>query len=189
VTSLQKKNRRVGMAAATGVAAMIGLAYASVPLYALFCKATGFGGTTQIATSAPAQASNVVLTVRFDANVSSELGWNFVPEQQLQSVKLGEMTLAHYQVKNFGSETTVGTAVFNVTPPEAGVFFNKIECFCFAEQVLKPGETASLPVSYFVDPAMLDDPDTKSIREITLSYTLYPAKPKVPEKQALLSGN
>jgi cytochrome c oxidase assembly protein subunit 11 len=186
---LDNKNRRVGLAALGLAVSMVGLAYASVPLYALFCKVTGFGGTTQVAQSAPLVPTTSSITIRFDANASGELGWNFHPVQQTQKIKIGEMVLAHYEAKNTTSRTVTGTAVFNVTPPEVGVYFNKIECFCFTEQTLKPGQTAQMPVSYFVDPAILDNPDTKGIDEITLSYTFYPAKPKTPDKQADLQVN
>jgi cytochrome c oxidase assembly protein subunit 11 len=175
MSNLDTKNRNMAIGAATFAAAMVGLAYASVPLYSIFCKVTGFGGTPQVATSAPASASPIMMTVRFDSNVSSELGWTFHAAQQTQSLKLGEQVLAHYEAVNTSNETKTGTAVFNVTPPEAGIFFNKIECFCFTEQTLKAGERVMMPVSYFIDPAIMDDPDTKAIREITLSYTFYPS--------------
>ncbi len=170
------KNLKVALLFAGLAVSMIGLAYASVPLYQLFCQVTGFGGTTQRAFTAPTNVKDTTITIRFDANVSSELNWSFTPTQQTQTVKLGEMVLAFYQATNASKESVTGTAVFNVSPPEAGVFFNKIECFCFTEQTLKPGEKVELPVSYFVDPAILDDPDSKQVREITLSYTFYPAE-------------
>jgi cytochrome c oxidase assembly protein subunit 11 len=183
------KNRRVAFMAAGLVASMIGLAYASVPLYSLFCRVTGFNGTTQVAENAPDKATSQQISIRFDANVDSTLGWNFRPKQNTMIVNIGEPAMAHFVASNEGSTPTTGTAVFNVTPAEAGIFFNKIECFCFTEQTLKAGETAELPVQFFVDPAILEDPDTRSIREITLSYTFYPAKSKAPEKQANLKNN
>lgn len=183
-----KKNVRVAVMAASLVAGMIGLAYASVPLYRLFCQVTGFGGTTQVAESAPAKAADQLITIRFDANVDHTLGWNFHPKQNTMTVKIGEPAMAHYVSKNMTSGPTTGSAVFNVTPNEAGIFFNKIECFCFTEQTLKPGESVEMPVQFFIDPAILDDPDTKSIREITLSYTFYPVKTKAPDKQAQLQS-
>jgi cytochrome c oxidase assembly protein subunit 11 len=188
-TALEKKNRRVGIAATVGVAAMVGLAYASVPLYALFCKVTGFGGTTQTASAAPGATSDTTVSVRFDANISSDLDWRFQPSQQTQTVKVGEQTLAHYEAVNNSSETVTGSAVFNVTPPEAGAYFNKIECFCFVQQTLKPGQRIDMPVSYFIDPEFLKDADTRGIREVTLSYTFYPATSATPAKQAKLQGN
>jgi cytochrome c oxidase assembly protein subunit 11 len=187
--ALENKNRRVGIAAAAGVAAMVGLAYASVPLYALFCKVTGFGGTTQTASQAPGATSETTVSIRFDANTSSELDWQFKPTQLTQTVKVGEHTLAFYEAVNKSAETVTGTAVFNVTPAEAGAYFNKIECFCFTAQTLKPGQRVDMPVSYFIDPEFLTDADTRGIREITLSYTFYPAKSAAPEKQAKLQGN
>ncbi len=183
---LEQKNRRVGIAAAAFVAGMVGLAYASVPLYAIFCKVTGFGGTPQTASAAPAESTDVQISVRFDANTSSELDWRFQPSQLTQTVKVGEQTLAHYEAVNNGKETVTGTAVFNVTPAEAGAYFTKIECFCFKQQTLRAGERVDMPVSYFIDPEFLKDADTKGIREVTLSYTFYPA---VPVKQAQAQGN
>lgn len=153
---------------------MIGLTYASVPLYSMFCKATGFGGTTQRADVAPETATDKFVTIRFDANTAGSLGWNFHPVQSLMKVKIGEPNQAHYSATNMTRKKLTGSAVFNVTPAEAGAYFNKIQCFCFTEQTLKPGESADFPVEFFVDPAMLDDPDSKSISEITLSYTFFP---------------
>ena len=184
-----KKNTRVAVMAASLVAGMIGLSYASVPLYRLFCQVTGFNGTTQVADAAPAAATSQNIIIRFDANMDSALGWNFHPRQNTMTVKIGEPSMAYYVSSNTGASPSTGSAVFNVTPAEAGIFFNKIECFCFTEQTLKAGETAEMPVQFFVDPAILDDPDTKSIREITLSYTFYPVKTKAPEKQATIKTN
>jgi cytochrome c oxidase assembly protein subunit 11 len=183
-----KNNTRVAFAAATVAAGMVGLAYASVPLYAIFCQTTGFGGTTQRATQAPTQSSTAEITVRFDSNVDSQLGWTFRPSQTAITVKLDEQAMAHYEAVNLTDQTITGTAVYNVTPPEAGAYFNKIQCFCFTEQTLKPGEHADLPVVFYVDPEILKDPDSKSIREITLSYTFYPAK-KPAAKSASLTTN
>jgi cytochrome c oxidase assembly protein subunit 11 len=170
-----RRNRRVAMMAAGFVVAMVGLAYASVPIYRLFCQATGFGGTTQRAEQAPARPGDQMVTVRFDSNISSGLPWSFTPIQLEQKVKLGEQTMAYYRVTNTSKRETTGTAVFNVTPPQAGAYFDKIQCFCFTRQTLKPGETAELPVVYFVDPALADDPEVKKVNTITLSYTFYPA--------------
>lgn len=183
------KNKRVALMATGLVVAMVGLAYASVPLYRLFCQVTGFGGTTQVAAASDAAATTQDISIRFDANVSSDLGWIFHAKQNTMTVKIGEPTMAHYTATNASSDTVTGTAMFNVTPPEAGIFFNKIECFCFTEQTLKPGETVDMPVQFFVDAALLDDADTKNIREITLSYTFYPAKSKASAKQANLKKN
>jgi cytochrome c oxidase assembly protein subunit 11 len=172
---LNAKNRRVALSAAAVACAMVGLAYASVPLYKLFCEATGFGGTTQVATAAPKDIANQTITIRFDSNIDSSLGWNFHAKQTRQTIRIGEVTMAAFSVENFGTKETTGTAAFNVTPVAAGAYFNKIECFCFTEQTLKAGETAELPVQYFVDPAILQDADARNIHEITLSYTFYPA--------------
>lgn len=183
------KNNRVAFMAAGLVVGMVGLAYASVPLYRLFCQATGFGGTTQVAEASAATPTSQDISIRFDANVSADMGWNFHPKQNTLTVKIGEPSMAYYIATNASSETVVGTAMFNVTPPEAGIFFNKIECFCFTEQTLKPGESVEMPVQFFVDSALLEDADTKNIREITLSYTFYPVKSKAPDKQANLLKN
>jgi cytochrome c oxidase assembly protein subunit 11 len=154
-----RKNRRVAAIAGCVAVGMVGLAYASVPLYNMFCAATGFGGTPQRAAAAPESATGKFITIRFDANTAGSLGWNFRPVQSVMKVKIGEQKLAHYSATNNSGKTLTGTAVFNVTPAEAGAYFNKIQCFCFTEQTLKPGESADLPVDFFVDPAILDDPD------------------------------
>lgn len=169
-----RKNLRVAAIAGSVAAGMVGLAYASVPLYSMFCKATGFGGTTQRADVAPETATDKFITIRFDANTAGSLGWNFHPVQTVMKVKIGEQSMAHYSATNTSGKVLTGSAIFNVTPSEAGAYFNKIQCFCFTEQTLKPGESADLPVDFFVDPAILDDPDSKSISEITLSYTFFP---------------
>lgn len=155
--------------------AMVGLAYASVPLYQLFCQKTGFNGTTQRATAAPDAATEKFISIRFDANTAASLGWNFTARQRVMKVKIGEQYMAYYSATNLTDKEVTGTAVFNVTPAEAGAYFNKIQCFCFTKQTLKPHESADLPVDFFVDPAILDDLDSKSISEITLSYTFFPA--------------
>ena len=168
------KNVRVAALAGATAVAMLGLAYASVPLYRLFCPVTGFGGTTQISAAAPEETSERTIAIRFDANTAASLGWNFHAVQLEMKVKLGEQAMAHYRATNTGSRELTGTATFNVTPAAAGAYFNKIQCFCFTEQTLKPGESADLPVVFFVDPAIADDPDASGIDTITLSYTFYP---------------
>ena len=170
-----RKNRRVAVIAGGVFVAMIGLTYASVPLYSMFCKATGFGGTTQRADVAPDTTIDKFITIRFDANTAGSLGWNFHPVQTVMKVRIGEQNMAHYSATNTAKETTTGSAIFNVSPAEAGAYFDKIQCFCFTRQTLKPGESEDLPVVFFVDPAILDDPDAKAISEITLSYTFFPA--------------
>ena len=174
-TQLNSSNRRVALAATTVACAMVGLAYASVPLYKLFCEATGFGGTTQIAIAAPKDISARTISIRFDSNIDSSLAWNFSAKQTLQTIRIGEVAMAAFTAHNFGREETTGSATFNVTPVAAGAYFNKIECFCFTGQTLKAGETVEMPVQYFIDPAILEDADAKNIHEITLSYTFYPA--------------
>lgn len=185
---LGRKNLRVAGAAGGVALVMLGLAYASVPLYSLFCRATGFGGTTQRAASAPQDAVEQTIAIRFDANIAGSLDWTFHPEKTTMTVKVGEQNMAHYRAVNTADRELIGSAVFNVTPVTAGVYFNKIQCFCFTEQTLKAGESADLPVVFFVDPAILDDPDTKSIKEITLSYTFYPVDKTKPVPQVTASG-
>ena len=144
-----RKNLRVAAAAGLVFAGMIGLTYASVPLYSMFCKATGFGGTTRRADAAPGTATGKFITIRFDANTADSLGWNFHPVQALMKVRIGEQNLAHYSATNLTGKKLTGSAVFNVTPAEAGAYFNKIQCFCFTEQTLKPGESARFAGGFF----------------------------------------
>ncbi|MDP3674105.1 MAG: cytochrome c oxidase assembly protein [Novosphingobium sp.] len=173
-------NRRVALIALGFAAAMLGLGYASAPLYRLFCQVTGFGGTTQRATAEQAAAVKAVagktIVVRFDGNVASGLAWDFGPNQVTSTIPIGERALASYHARNKSARPITGTAVFNVTPEQAGKYFNKIECFCFTEQTLKPGEAVDMPVQYYVDPKILDDPATKDVEEITLSYTFNEAR-------------
>ena len=173
------KNRRVALLSGAVAVSMVGLAFASVPLYRVFCQVTGFGGTIQRAEKAPDQATAQTMSVRFDANTSPKLQWAFHPVQTTMTVVVGEQAMAHYRATNHSGQTMTGSAVFNVTPPQAGAYFNKIQCFCFTEQTLKPGESVDMPVVFFVDPDMLKDADAAGIKEITLSYTFYPVdKPK-----------
>ena len=178
------RNTRVALMAAGLFFGMIGMAYASVPLYRIFCQTTGFNGTALRATHAPAQATDTFINVRFDANSASELGWTFAPKQEVMRVKIGEQNIALFEARNNGTKENTGSAVYNISPPTAGAFFNKIQCFCFTRQTLKAGETAEFPVTFFVDPDILKDPDGKLIPEITLSYTFYPAAVVPPQKQA-----
>jgi len=153
---------------------MVGLSFASVPLYRLFCQVTGFGGTPNTeAVSVPAEVSETVVTVNFDANVNSELPWDFAPVQRKVQLRVGEELLAHYTARNVSDKAVTGTATFSVTPYKAAPYFSKIDCFCFTEQVLLPGQEVDMPVLFYVDPAILDDPNTKDVRLITLSYTFY----------------
>jgi cytochrome c oxidase assembly protein subunit 11 len=185
------KNLRVAIIAAGVAAGMVGMSYAAVPLYRLFCQVTGFGGTTQRAEAAPERTTDTPVSVRFDANTSGNLAWSFHAVQTHMMVKVGEQNMAYYKATNTSDQPVTGTAVFNVTPVQAGAYFNKIQCFCFTEQTLEPGQSIEMPVSFFVDPDMLDDPDTVNIKEITLSYTFYPVdKPKaVSEAPAAPSGS
>jgi cytochrome c oxidase assembly protein subunit 11 len=155
------------------VAAMIGLAFASVPLYRMFCQFTGFDGTPQRAERAPGAVAGQV-GVRFDANVHPGLPWRFEPEQTTVRVQPGAKTQIFYRAQNLSARKITGQAVFNVSPDQVGKYFKKIACFCFTEQTLKAGEAKDMPVVFFVDPAIKKDPDTKDIDEITLSYTFYP---------------
>jgi cytochrome c oxidase assembly protein subunit 11 len=157
------------------VAAMVGLAFASAPLYRAFCEATGFGGTPLRAEQAPGAIAGQI-GVRFDANIHPGLPWRFEPEQQTVRIAPGARTRIFYRAQNLSARPWTGQAVFNVTPDQAGKYFKKIECFCFTEQTLTPGQKVDMPVVFFVDPAIKDDTDTKDIDEITLSYTFYPVE-------------
>lgn len=174
MTELARRNGRTAGLAALLVLAMVGLAFASVPLYRLFCQVTGIDGTTQRAAEAPGPVAGKEVAVRFDANVALSLPWRFGPEKGREIVTIGEREMAFYTAKNLSARAIKGTATFNVTPVQAGKYFSKIQCFCFNEQILKPGEEVRMPVVYFVDPRILQDVDTKDISEITLSYTFYP---------------
>ncbi|MBL8673905.1 MAG: cytochrome c oxidase assembly protein [Rhodospirillales bacterium] len=173
---LARRNRRVGLAAFAFTAAMVGVAYASVPLYELFCRVTGFAGTTQVAAAAPGRVLDRVVRVRFDANRDGNLPWTFEPLQRQVEARLGEEKLVFYRVTNNAARPIVGTATFNVTPDIAGQWFNKIQCFCFTEQLLMPGESVDMPVTFFVDPAMADDRRYDKVAAITLSYTFFEAR-------------
>ena len=153
---------------------MTGLAFASVPLYRIFCQVTGFGGATVRAAEAPGAADGLI-GMRFDANIDPALPWRFEPAGR-ERVRLGERTIVHYTATNLTARPTTGRAIFNVTPVQAGGYFNKIECFCFTEQTLKPGESVRMPVVFFVDPKVRESEATKTIDEITLSYTFYPVE-------------
>jgi len=157
------------------VASMVALAYASVPLYKLFCQVTGYGGTPKIAKTIPRAISDKEIAIRFDANTNPKLPWQFRASQSSITVKLGESALAFYEAKNLSENDVTGTALFNVTPLKAGQYFSKIDCFCFTEQTLTAGQSMDMPVQFFVDPEIHNDPDTKDITAITLSYTFYPS--------------
>jgi cytochrome c oxidase assembly protein subunit 11 len=172
--ALVRRNGRTAAMAALLVAAMVGLAFASVPLYRLFCQVTGFGGTPLRADQVNVLPTGSLVSVRFDSNTNSALPWDFKPERNVEQVAIGAREMAFYTAKNLSDRPTTGTATFNVTPSQAGQYFTKVQCFCFTEQTLKPGEEVRMPVVYYVDPKILDDPEAAKISEITLSYTFYP---------------
>lgn len=159
------------------VVLMVGLSYASVPLYRLFCQVTGYGGTTQRVAAAPNAPTAAVRSfdVRFNADIGGGLPWSFYPSQGPVTVKLGEETLIHYRARNNANHPVVGTAVFNVTPEKVGRYFDKVQCFCFSEQRLEPGQEMDFPVSFFIDPAIAEDPNLNDIKTVTLSYTFFPS--------------
>ena len=175
--TLEARNNRFLTGAFVVVGLMVGLAYASVPLYDLFCRVTGFGGTTQVATSAPDSVSAELapIQVRFDANTNPKLPWAFKAVDKPVSLVPGAQTVITYRATNLADVPTTGTATFNVTPQKAGPYFMKIECFCFIEQTLQPGESMDMPVSFFIDPEIVQDLNTADIDEIVLSYTFFPA--------------
>lgn len=168
-----RRIRRTAFALVAVIAGMIGLTAASVPLYRLFCQVTGYGGTTDVAETVPEQATDVVVEVSFNADVDKKLPWRFRPLQKSVRVRVGEPGLALFEAVNVSDRTLVGQAVYNVTPFKVGSYFYKVQCFCFDEQKLAPGERAEMPVSFYVDPDMLEDPTANEVRQITLSYTFF----------------
>ena len=172
-----QRRKSITVAALAGLlVGMAGLSYAAVPLYRMFCQITGYGGTTQVATEVSDTVSDRVVTVRFNADTASGLPWNFRPKQRQIELRIGETALIYYIAENPTARTLVGTSTFNVTPHKVGPYFAKVECFCFTEQTLAPGESAELAVTFFVDPMMLEDPNLAEINTITLSYMFFPAK-------------
>ncbi|GAK34104.1 cytochrome c oxidase assembly protein CtaG [Iodidimonas nitroreducens] len=172
MTQATKNLRAVGLAL-LALAASGSLAVFAVPLYQLFCQVTGYGGTTQRVDQAGVEILDRVMEVRFDGSVDSALPWAFKPVQTTQSVKVGETALAFYEATNLSDKAITGTAVFNVTPHKAGLYFSKIECFCFTEQTLQPGETVNMPVTYFIDPAIAEEDNLDGVSQIVLSYTFF----------------
>ena len=168
---------RTAALAVLGVCGMTGLGFASVPLYNLFCEATGLNGTTNRGDQAPG-ATGRKITVAFDSNVSPKLAWAFKPEVEQTQVDVGARDMEFFTATNRSNQPITGTATYNVSPAQAGKYFTKIECFCFTEQTLKPGETVRMPVIFFVDPKINDDPDARDVAKITLSYTFYPVEKK-----------
>jgi cytochrome c oxidase assembly protein subunit 11 len=170
------RNARTGLIAGGVAIAMIGAGFAAVPLYRKFCQATGYGGTPRVdtAATAPGEVAGKIVTIRFDANSSSRLGWTFQPEKKEMRVAIGARQLAFFEATNNSDRTVTGSATFNITPDQAAQYFVKIQCFCFTKQTLKPHESQRMPVVFYVDPAFLKDPDDADVGEITLSYTFYP---------------
>ena len=174
-TNNHKQDRKglIALALAGLVAGMVGLSFAAVPLYRIFCQTTGYGGATQRAEAAPGEVLDRTITVRFDANVDRDLPWTFEPVQRVIDVRIGASTLAFFRAHNNTDKPVTGTAGFNVAPESVGRYFTKIECFCFTKQTLAAGQSVDMPVIFFVDPKIVDDDTTKNISEITLSYTFY----------------
>lgn len=168
--------QRTGLILAAVAVGMVGLSFAAVPLYDLFCRVTGYGGTTARAEATAVEVADSWITVRFDASLAAGMPWTFRPVQREMRLRLGEQGLASYRAHNPTSKPVKGIASYNVVPYEAGVHFAKIECFCFTEQTLQPGQSVDMPVSFYVDPAMRGDPDTERVETITLSYTFFEAE-------------
>lgn len=189
--TLENRKTRTAIFALLGALAMLGLGYAAVPLYNLFCSVTGFGGTTQRASESDAEmaarfarSSNTPdISIRFDASTAVGMPWTFRPEASKDTIQIGQRDMAFYYARNNGDRPVTGTATFNVEPEQAGRYFNKIQCFCFTEQTLQPGQEMRMPVLFYVDPAALDDPNMKGVEQITLSYTFHEAI-KAPEEEA-----
>ncbi|MFD2264158.1 cytochrome c oxidase assembly protein [Lacibacterium aquatile] len=173
---VKAKNKKTMLSLAMMTTGMLCLAYASVPLYEIFCQVTGFGGTTQHSGAAPSETNERLMRVRFDANVAHGMPWSFKTLQTEVTVKLGEEKLIFYKAKNLSNEPITGVATFNVTPEKSGPFFDKIACFCFENQTLAPGEEIEMPVSFFVDPELVKDRSLDGVKTITLSYTFFRAK-------------
>ena len=171
------------------VTGMVGLSFASVPLYRLFCQVTGYGGVPQRADKAPGEVLDRTIKIRFDGNVDGSLPWTFAPVQQTMDVKIGETALAFFKASNNSSSPVTGRAIFNVSPELTGRYFTKIECFCFKQQTLEAGQTVEMPVTFFVDPKIVDDDDTKHITEITLSYTFYRSNEPPSPAASVFEGN
>jgi cytochrome c oxidase assembly protein subunit 11 len=173
----ERRNRNVAVILFLVAAGMVGAAYAAVPLYQLFCQVTGYGGTTRVASDNPKGVIAREMTTRFDSNIDGSLAWQVTPAHPVTG-RIGSVETINFIAHNLSDKTVTGTAIFNVTPERVGSYFNKIECFCFTEQTLKPGETVEMPVTFFVDPDIDKDPELKTIHEITLSYTFYASKNK-----------
>ncbi len=191
--ALHDRNRRVGAMALAFALAMLALGYASVPLYRLFCQATGFGGTparaSEVEASRVKAAAGSSMSIRFDGNVDPRMRWQFKPERTTTSVIIGQRAMAFFEARNLSDVAVTGMATFNITPEQAGKYFTKIQCFCFTQQTLQAGQDVRMPVIYYVDPKIMTDPDTADVEQITLSYTFHPVaadavKPLDPGKTA-----
>ncbi|MCC7305861.1 MAG: cytochrome c oxidase assembly protein [Alphaproteobacteria bacterium] len=183
---LVRKNARTGLTVLAVIVGMVALSFASVPLYKLFCKVTGFGGTTRTAIALPEKILDRTVTVKFNTSTGRNMPWEFRPEQREVTIRLGQKGLTSFYARNPGAKATAGTALFNVTPDKAGKYFNKMQCFCFDRQVLEPGQSADFPVVFFVDPAMAEDPDMQDVDVITLSYTFFESDSK--DLEAAMEG-
>ncbi len=180
---IARRNRTVLIGLVVVVAAMVGLSFAAVPLYNLFCRVTGYGGTTQIAEAPSTEVTDRRMKIRFDSMVNG-LDWSFQPLQRQMEVRVGENAVAFFRAVNRSDRTLVGTATFNVTPQKAGPYFNKVDCFCFTRQSLEPGQSADMAVSFYVDPAIVDDVNLSEVKTITLSYTFFPAAGETEDRPA-----
>ena len=185
-SSGMSRDAKTALVLTSVVIGMIGLSFASVPLYDLFCRVTGYGGTTQRAGGDSEQVIDRTFVVRFDANTALDMPWQFHPAQRAVTVKAGQTALAFYEAYNPTDERVTGTATFNVTPLKVGQYFNKIQCFCFTEQTLEPGERVEMPVTFFVDPAIDEDENAHEVKTITLSYTFFPQEDVVADSTAAL---
>ncbi|MCI5048584.1 MAG: cytochrome c oxidase assembly protein [Aquisalinus sp.] len=182
------KNTRTAMIVVTVVIGMVGMSFAAVPAYRIFCQITGWGGTTQRADSASGEILDRTITIRFDATTSKNLPWHFKPEQVSETLRIGETGLAYYEAENLSDTPVIGSATFNVQPAKAGLYFRKIECFCFTEQLLEPGERVSMPMTYYIDPAIAEEENLDDVTTITLSYTFYRNENAEREKLASVGG-
>ncbi len=171
-----KKNSRFALNILAIVVGMFGLAYASVPLYSMFCKVTGYGGTTQEGKAIPDKVYDREIKVFFNTDVNPELSWKFKPLQPIVKVKVGETKLVFFEAENYGTEPEIGVASYNVSPDKMGQYFDKVQCFCFSQQLINPGQKVSFPVSFFIDPEIMNDKNLADVNEVTLSYTFFKYK-------------
>lgn len=184
MSTAQKKSARLAGVLALMAVGMVALSFAAVPLYDLFCRVTGYGGTTQRADAESDVILDKMITIDFDANTAKDMPWNFKPVERKVKLRIGETGIAFYEAMNPTDKTVTGTASFNVTPQKVGQYFTKIECFCFTEQTLKPGERVDMPVTFYVDPEIASDPNTLEVETITLSYTFFVTEPEEDEEES-----